>query len=57
MAIPSQQIGWSQKSKLLWNISKQLEALTGVMGRNIPATTTTTSTSTSTTTTTTTLAP
>ena len=69
MGIPSQQIGWSQKSKLLWQISKQLEALTGVMGRNIPATTTTTtssststtttttSTSTSTTTTTTTAAP
>ena len=50
MAIPSQQIGWSQKAKLLWNISKQLERLTGVMGRNIPATTTTTSSSTSTTT-------
>jgi hypothetical protein len=60
MAIPSQQIGWSQKAKLLWNISKQLEALTGVMARNIPATTTTTtssSTSTSTTTTTTTATP
>jgi hypothetical protein len=60
MAIPSQQIGWSQKAKLLWQISKQLEALTGVMARNIPATTTTTtssSTSTSTTTTTTTATP
>ena len=61
MAIPSQQIGWSQKAKLLWNISKQLEALTGVMARNIPANTTTTttssSTSTSTTTTTTTATP
>jgi len=57
MAIPSQQIGWSQKAKLLWQISKQLEALTGVMGRNIPATTTTTSSSTSTSTTTTTVAP
>jgi hypothetical protein len=60
MAIPSQQIGWSQKAKLLWNISKQLEALTGVMARNLPANTTTTtssSTSTSTTTTTTTATP
>ena len=57
MAIPSRQIGWSTKSNLLWEISKQLEALTGVMGRNIPATTTTTSTSTSTTTTTTTATP
>jgi hypothetical protein len=54
MAIPSQQIGWSQKAKLLWQISKQLEALTGVMSRNIPATTTTTSSSTSTSTSTTT---
>lgn len=32
MAIPSQQIGWSQKAKLLWNISKQLEKLTQVTG-------------------------
>jgi hypothetical protein len=60
MAIPSRQIGWSTKSNLLWQISNQLERLTGVMGRNIPATTTTTtssSTSTSTTTTTTTATP
>jgi len=42
MAIPSRQIGWSTKSNLLWQISKQLEALTGVIGRNIPTTTTTT---------------
>tara|TARA_B110000503_G_scaffold100335_1_gene150123 strand:- start:485 stop:910 length:426 start_codon:yes stop_codon:yes gene_type:complete len=54
MAIPSRQIGWSTKSNLLWEISKQLEALTGIMGRNIPVTTTTTTSSTSTTTTTTT---
>jgi hypothetical protein len=32
MAIPAQQIGWSQKSKLLWNISKQLETLIQVAG-------------------------
>jgi len=32
MAIPSQQIGWSQRAKLLWNISKQLEKLTQVAG-------------------------
>lgn len=46
MGIPSQQIGWSQKAKLLWNIAKQLETLTQVAG-NIqiaPATTTTTTT-------------
>jgi hypothetical protein len=42
MSIPSQQIGWSQKAKLLWNISKQLEKLIGVMGRNITTTSTTT---------------
>jgi hypothetical protein len=42
MSIPSQQIGWSQKSKLLWNIAKQLERLNGIMGRNIKTTTTTT---------------
>ena len=32
MAIPAQQIGWSQKAKLLWNISKQLESLIKVSG-------------------------
>jgi hypothetical protein len=57
MAIPSRQIGWSTKSNLLWQISNQLERLTGVMGRNIPATTTTTTTVAPTTTTTTTAAP
>jgi hypothetical protein len=57
MAIPSQQIGWSQKAKLLWNISKQLEALSGIMYNRGETTTTTTSTSTSTTSTTTTVAP
>jgi len=46
MSIPSQQIGWSQKSKLLWNISKQLERLTAVMSKNVPTTTTTTTTAT-----------
>ena len=61
MAIPSRQIGWSTKSNLLWEISKQLEALTGVIGRNIPVTTTSTTSTTTTvaptTTTTTTPAP
>ena len=46
MAIPAQQIGWSNQAKLLWQISKQLENLTGVMGSNpvhvTPTTTTTT---------------
>jgi hypothetical protein len=52
MAIPAKQIGWSQKSNLLWQISKQLEILTGVMGRNNTTTTTTTVPPTTTTTTT-----
>ena len=55
MAIPSRQIGWSTKANLLWQISKQLEALTGIMYNR--GNSTTTSTSTSTTTTTTTIAP
>lgn len=38
----SQQIGQSQKAKLLAQISKQLERLTSVIGRNITTTTTTT---------------
>jgi hypothetical protein len=67
MAIQSKQIGWSTKSNLLWQISKQLENLTRVMYNRGETTTTTTSsststttstsTSTSTTTTTTTVAP
>ena len=56
MAIPSRQIGWSTRANLLWQISKQLEALSGIMYAR-GNTTTTTSTSTSTTTTTTTVAP
>jgi hypothetical protein len=50
MAIPSRQIGWSTKSNLLWQISKQLEYLTKVTA-NCCSTTTTTSTSSTTTTT------
>jgi hypothetical protein len=52
MAIPSRQIGWSTKSNLLWNISKQLEALSGIMyNRGNPTTTTTTTVAPTTTTT------
>lgn len=51
MGIPSQQIGWSQKSKLLWQISKQLEYLIKVTA-NLTTTTTTTVAPTTTTTTT-----
>lgn len=53
MAIPSQQIGWSQRAKLLWNISKQLENLIKVAG-NVQLTTTSTTTTVVPTTTTTT---
>jgi hypothetical protein len=42
MAIPSRQIGWSTKSNLLWEISKQLEALTGILYKGGTTTTTTT---------------
>ena len=44
MAIPSKQIGWSQESNLLWQISKQLEYLTQVTANCCPTTTTTTTT-------------
>jgi len=37
-----QQIGWSQESKLLYNVLRQFERLTGVVGKNITTTTTTT---------------
>jgi hypothetical protein len=42
MAIPSRQIGWSTKSNLLWQISKQLEYLTGILYKGGTTTTTTT---------------
>ena len=45
----SQQIGQSQKAKLLAQISKQLEKLTSVIGRNITTTTTSSTTTTTTT--------
>ena len=51
MAIPARQIGWSQKSNLLWQISKQLEYLTGVLYKGTTTTTSSTSSTTSTTTT------
>jgi hypothetical protein len=55
MAIPNKQIGWSQQSNLLWEISKQLDTIisqTCIGG--CPTTTSTTTTITPTTTTTTT---
>jgi|APGre2960657444_1045066.scaffolds.fasta_scaffold02429_9 hypothetical protein len=44
MRANSQQIGQSQKVKLLSTISKQIEQLTKVIGRNTITTTTTTTT-------------
>lgn len=52
MAIPSRQIGWGTEENLLWQISKQLERLTQVMGTVGQTTTTTTTLPTTTTTTT-----
>lgn len=53
MSIPSRGIGWSTRANLLWQISKQLEYLTGIMyNRGNPTTTTTTTTVAPTTTTT-----
>jgi len=56
MAIPSKQIGWSQKANLLWQISKQLERLICVRSCGC-STTTSTTTIEPTTTSTTTLPP
>lgn len=44
MAIPSRQIGWGTEENLLYEISRQLEALTGVISKigQTPTTTTTT---------------
>lgn len=48
MTIPSKQIGWSEKSKLLWQICKQLEKLIQIVGsNNAPIYTTTTTTTSS----------
>jgi hypothetical protein len=52
MGIPNKQIGWSQESNLLWQISNQLDQLIKVTAS---LTTTTTTTASPTTTTTTTL--
>jgi len=54
MAIPSRQIGWSTKSNLLWQISKQLEYLTKVTANCCSTTTTSTSSTTTSTSSTTT---
>jgi len=43
MAIPSKQIGWSNESNLLWEISRQLDQLIKVTS-NLTTTTTSTTT-------------
>ena len=55
MAIPSRQIGWSTRSNLLWQISKQLERLICVRSCGCSTTTTTTTVAPTTSTTTTAL--
>ena len=58
MSIPNRQIGWSNESNLLWQISKQLEQLIGITSKIVNySTTTSTTTAAPTTTTTTTTAP
>jgi hypothetical protein len=42
MSIPNKQIGWSQESNLLWEISKQLDQLIKVTSSLTTTTTTTT---------------
>lgn len=52
MGIPNKQIGWSQESNLLWQISNQLDQLIKVTSKLTTTTTTTTASPTTTTTTT-----
>jgi len=42
MGVPNKQIGWSQESNLLWQISKQLDQLIKVTSSLTTTTTTTT---------------
>ena len=47
MGIPAKQIGWGTEANLLWQISKQLELITGQLAEinnNLTTTTTTTTT-------------
>lgn len=44
MAIPSRPLSQDPQSQLLWNISKQLEQLIGLVGKIANPTTTTTTT-------------
>lgn len=42
MGVPNKQIGWSQESNLLWQISKQLDELIKVTSKLTTTTTTST---------------
>lgn len=44
MGIPNKQIGWSQESNLLWEISRQLDRTLSVLCTGSCPTTTTTTT-------------
>ena len=57
MSIPRKQIGWSNESNLLWEISRQLDRINSFMCTGGCPTTTTTTTLPPTTTSTTTPAP
>jgi uncharacterized protein (TIGR02145 family) len=58
MAIPNKQIGWSQKSNLLWEISRELDkTLLAMRIQGVPTTTSTSTSTSSTTTTTTSITP
>jgi len=46
MAIPSRPLSQDPQSQLLWNISKQLQQLIGIVGTIANASTTTTTTTT-----------
>ena len=44
MSIPNKQVGWGTEENLLWEISKQLEELSRILGNLASSTTTTTTT-------------
>jgi hypothetical protein len=37
MAIPSKQIGWSNESNLIWEIAKEVEQITQILGQSNPS--------------------
>ena len=44
MRVPNEQISWSQRAKLMWQIAKQLEKAIKVVGSGVVTTTTTSTT-------------